>query len=386
MRVLHAYKVYFPDSYGGIPQVIETLTGLSRRGLDTSILVARVLGLGRRFRTAGAAVQAVGSLGTVLSMPIAPTYPFVLARRAREVDVVVCHAPFPLADLGIMLFFPRRTALVVHWHAEVIGRPLLWALLSPLIRRTLGRADLVVVSDPAMLKTSSLLAPHVAKCAVLPFACDAAYWGRLDAPQEAAVAAIRARSPRLIVAIGRLVTYKGYEVLLQALRRLDAQAVIIGDGPLRAHLEQVAGDLGIGDRVTLLGAQERDQLKQYLHAARVFAFPSVNAAEAFGIVQLEAMAAGRPVVNTALTTAVPNVARDGREGLTVPPNDPDALAGAIGRLLDDPALARRLGEAGQLRARTEFDLAQFLPGVERLYRRAVELRRQGHEHRLGVST
>lgn len=376
MRVLHAYKVYFPDSYGGIPQVIETLTGLSRRGLETLVLVARGLGFGRSFRTEGAAVQAVGSLGTVLSMPIAPTYPFALARRSRQVDVVVCHAPFPLADLGIMLFFPRRTALVVHWHAEVIGRPLLWALLSPLIRRTLKRADLIVVADPAMLRNSRLLAPHAGKCAVLPFACDADYWGQLDAAQSTAVEAIRTRSPRLVVAIGRLVSYKGYEILLQALQQLDAQAVIIGDGPLRAHLAQVARDLGIDGRVTLLGAQERDQLKQYIHAARVFAFPSVTAAEAFGIVQLEAMAAGRPVVNTALTTAVPNVARDGREALTVPPNDPAALAGAIGRLLDDPALAQRLGEAGQERVRAEFDLAQFLPHVEALYRQALALRSQ----------
>ncbi len=376
MRVLHAYKVYFPDSYGGIPQVIETLTGLSRRGLETFILVARGLGFGRSFRTDSAAVQAVSSLGTVLSMPIAPTYPFTLARRSRRVDVVVCHAPFPLADLGIMLFFPRRTALVVHWHAEVIGRPLLWALLSPLIRRTLKRADLIVIADPAMLQNSRLLAPHAAKCVVLPFACDAAYWGQLDPAQQAAVEAIRTRFPRLIVAIGRLVTYKGYEILLQALRRLDAQAVIIGDGPLRSHLEQVARDLGVASRVTLLGAQERDQLKQYIHAARVFAFPSVTSAEAFGIVQLEAMAAGLPVVNTALTTAVPNVARDGREGLTVPPNDPAALAGAIGRLLDDAALAQRMGAAGQVRVRAEFDLVQFLPNAEALYRRAVALRTQ----------
>lgn len=374
MRVLHAYKVYFPDSYGGIPQVIETLTGLSRRGFETFVLVARLFGFGRSFRAEGASVQAVGSLGTVLSMPIAPTYPFVLARRARQMDVVVCHAPFPLADLGILLLFPRRTALVVHWHAEVIGRPLLWSLLTPLIRRTLSRADTVVISDPAMLANSRLLAPHAGKCAVLPFGCDAAYWGQLDAGQQAEVEAIRARAPRLVVAVGRLVTYKGYEVLLRALQGLDAQVVIIGDGPLRGQLERVARDLGIADRVTLLGAQQRDRLKQYVHAARVFAFPSVTSAEAFGIVQIEAMAAGRPVVNTALTTAVPNVARHEREGLTVPPDDPQALAAAIGRLLDDPELARRLGAAGQARARAEFDLGQFLPRMEVLYRQAAARR------------
>ncbi len=377
MRVLHAYKVYFPDSYGGIPQVIETLVGLSRRGVETFILVARVLGRGRSFGVDGATVRAVGSLGTLLSMPIALTYPFVLAWRARKVDVVVCHAPFPLADLGILLGFPRRTALVVQWHAEVIGRPLLWRLLAPLVRHTLARADRIVVSDPAMLAHSALLAPHGDKCAVVPFGCDEGYWGQLDEQQRAVVDGIRARLPRLVVAIGRLVTYKGYEVLLRALQGIDAQAVIIGEGPLRGKLEQMAQDLGIADRVTLLGAQARDQLKEYIHAARVFAFPSVNAAEAFGIVQLEAMAAGRPVVNTALTTAVPHVVRDGREGLTVPPNDPQALAQALRRLLDEPALAARTGAAGQLRARADFDLTLFLGRMGALYQQAIDLRRRG---------
>jgi glycosyltransferase involved in cell wall biosynthesis len=152
--------------------------------------------------------------------------------------------------------------------------------------------------------------------------------------------------------------------------------VIIGEGPLRGALEQLARELGIADRVTFLGAQRRDQLKAYIHAARVFAFPSVNAAEAFGIVQLEAMAAGRPVVNTSLATAVPHVARDGLEGLTVPPNDPEALAAALRRLLDDPELAQRIGAAGQRRARADFDLALFLDRMEKLYQQAIDVRRR----------
>lgn len=376
MRVLHAYKIYLPDSYGGIPQVIATLGQLSRRGLDTSVLVARAFGLGRNLSIDGVAVRAVGSLGTLMSMPIALTYPLVLAWRARRADVVVSHAPFPLADIGLALGLPRRNALVVHWHAEVIGRPRLTRIMAPLFRRTLARADRVVVSDPAMIAGSRFLAPIEAKCTVLPFGCDTDYWGALDAGQQAAAATIRARMPRLVLAVGRLVTYKGYEVLLRAVQRLDAQAVIIGEGPLRGHLEQVARDLGIAGRVTLPGALARDDLKLYMHAARVFAFPSVNAAETFGIAQLEAMASGLPVVNTALTTAVPGIARDSLEGLTVPPDDSDALASAIGRLLDDPALARRLGDAARTRACVDFGLTRFLSRAEAVYREAAESRRR----------
>jgi glycosyltransferase involved in cell wall biosynthesis len=139
----------------------------------------------------------------------------------------------------------------------------------------------------------------------------------------------------------------------------------------------MAAELGIADRVMFLGALQRDQVKEYMHAARVLAFPSVTAAEAFGIVQLEAMSAGRPVVNTALPTAVPRVARDGKEGLTVQPDNAEALAEALCRLLDDKALAERLGAAGRLRARAEFDSALFLARTEALYSEAAKLRRSG---------
>jgi glycosyltransferase involved in cell wall biosynthesis len=377
MKVLHAYKVYLPDSYGGIPSVIELIASLPRASFETFILVARRSGWGRRFNLGSAAVQAVGSLGTALSMPVAVTYPFVLAMRARAMDMVVCHAPFPLADIGILLGLPRRVPLIVHWHAEIIGRPVLSRLFAPLARRVLKRADRIVVSDAAMIAESPMLQSYTAKCTVVPYGCDSAYWAQLDVRQQAAVAAIRARWPRLVFAVGRLVSYKGYGALLKALQQIDAQGVIVGDGPLRGSLEQMAAELGIADRVMFLGALQRDQVKEYMHAARVLAFPSVTAAEAFGIVQLEAMSAGRPVVNTALPTAVPRVARDGKEGLTVQPDNAEALAEALCRLLDDKALAERLGAAGRLRARAEFDSALFLARTEALYSEAAKLRRSG---------
>ena len=103
--------------------------------------------------------------------------------------------------------------------------------------------------------------------------------------------------------------------------------------------------MGLNSRVRLTGLQERQQIKILLHAARAFPFPSLTLSESFGIAQLEAMAAGLPVVNTALATAVPHVARHGVEGLTVPPGDADALASALTRLLNDKELAEKFGRA-----------------------------------------
>lgn len=377
IRVLHAYKIYLPDVHGGIPHVIATLAKLPRAGFDGLILVARAFGLGRSYRIDEVQVKAVTSLGTAFSTPMAPSYPFVFACQSRAVDVVVCHAPFPLADMGILFGFPRRTALVVHWHAEVIGRSLLVWLMAPLVRRTLARADKIVVSDPAMVANSTFLPPHAAKCVVVPYGCDVGYWGSLSEAQRAAVDDMKSRYPRLIVAVGRLVSYKGYEVFLRAMQDIDAQAVIIGEGPLKAELESLASQLGISSRVTFLGGLPGDEVKQYIHAASVLAFPSVTDAEAFGLVQLEAMSAGRPIVNTSLGTAVPHIARDGQEGLTVPPNDPQAFAQALGRLIDEPELARKLGDAGRVRAHAEYDQSLFLERMQAIYREAAGLRQSG---------
>jgi rhamnosyl/mannosyltransferase len=374
MRILHAYKVYLPDVYGGIPSVIAMLARLPRPGFDTEVLVARERGVARKYKFEGAGVEAVGSIGMLMSMPLAPMYPLRLARRAKDFDIIIHHAPFPLMDMGIMLM-PKSCPIVIHWHAEVIGRPALMKILAPLFRRSLKRADKIIVSHGAIVENSPFLREFAEKCIVVPYGCDLAYWSDLSEVQREAVDRLQQQHPRLVVAIGRLVSYKGYEVFLRAIRDVDAEAIIIGDGPLKADLTDLATQLGILDRVRFLGVLPPDEVKQYLHAAKVLAFPSVTEAEAFGLVQLEAMAAGKPVVNTDLPTAVPHVARDGKEGFTVPPNDPAAFALSLRRLLDQPDLAARLGEAGKERVHSEFSQSLFLSRIQTVYNETLEQRR-----------
>ena len=164
-------------------------------------------------------------------------------------------------------------------------------------------------------------------------------------------------------------------MLIQAMRDVEARATIIGGGPLLEDLKRLAADLGVSDRIDFTGRLSRREVKILLHASEIFAFPSVNDAEAFGVAQIEAMAAGLPVVNTQLHTNVPWVARHDQEALTVAPNDPAAFARALNTILDQPALAQRLGAAARVRATSEFSLEAFRARMAAVYKDAVAARK-----------
>jgi rhamnosyl/mannosyltransferase len=380
LRIVHAYKIYRPDIEGGIPAVMSSLAQGSDPHTTHSILSARRFGAGRRYTLDGVPVEAVGSFGTLFSTPLAPGYIPAFVRRARSADVVVHHAPLPLNDAAILLGLPEDTALIVYWHADVVGYPLLKRLVAPLIRQALARADRIVVSGQPMIDHSEFLRPHAEKCAVLPYGMDLDYWRTLDADGRARADERERQQPRHIVALGRLVGYKGYDGLIRAMQTVDGHLTIIGEGPLLTELQQLATGLGVSSRVRFAGRLPRGEIKRLFHSAQVFAFPSVTEAEAFGIVQIEAMAAGLPIVNTHLATTVPLVARHDLEALTVPPNDPQALSQALSRLLNEPALAERLGAAGRQRAISEFDQLVFRARMAAIYEDALRTRR----HRLAV--
>jgi glycosyltransferase involved in cell wall biosynthesis len=380
LRILHAYKIYRPDIEGGIPAVISSLADARDAGDSHAVLCARRRGTARNYTIDGVAVEAVASLGTLFSTPMAPAYIPAFMRRTRSADLVLHHAPLPLNDAAILLGLPADVALVVYWHAEIVGFPLLKRAVSPLIRRVLERADRIVVSGQPMIDHSEFLRPHAHKCAVVPYGMDVDYWRTLGPDDQAIAERMQSEQPRHIVSLGRLVGYKGYDVLIRAMRSIKGHATIIGEGPLLPELQQLARDMGVDDRVRFAGRLPRDEIRRLFHAAQVFAFPSVTIAEAFGIVQIEAMAAGLPVVNTDLKTTVPLVARHDIEALTVPVGDPDALATALSRILDDEPLARALAAAGKERVLTEFNQSDFHTRMATVYADAVQANRARKAH------
>jgi rhamnosyl/mannosyltransferase len=371
VRVLHAYKSYHPDVTGGVAQVIEQILACTQ-DFENRVLVARSRGRGRLTMESGTCIEAVSSFGELWSLPIAPGYPLALTRLMARADLLVQHAPFPLADLGLLFARADRPKLVVYWHADIVRTGCAVRAAAALSERTLRRADRIVVSHDSIARNSPVLRRYMDKRVVIPFSVDLAYWSELTHAQTLSTDSLRKQYPRLILAVGRLVPYKGFEVLVEAMRSVAGQLIIVGTGPLRKSLEDKIRLYGLESKVRLVGHLARDEVKVHLQAARAFAFPSLTAAEAFGLVQLEAMATGLPIVNTRLPTAVPHIARHDLEALTVDPGNAPDLALALNRLLDDTRLAARLGQAGRARAELEYSPELFAERTRKLLKEVLQ--------------
>jgi glycosyltransferase involved in cell wall biosynthesis len=367
LSVLHIFNDCYPDLFGGALSVIRDICAGLKDAFTACVLVCSKSSGQRRIVVNGVTVERVRSFGDVCSLPAAPTYPLRLWRHVADHDLLALHAPFPLADLMLALGLGRDRPLVVHYHADIVSHAGLRRIVEPLMRRTLRRADAIIVSNAMLLHSSPLLQGFAEKCHVVPFGVDASKYDwpvpRLDDAE--------CDRGRLVLACGRLVPYKGFDVLVRAAVGHRFQVWIIGEGPERARLERMIRSLGVADRVRLLGSAPKAKLASLMCTADVFVLPSVTNAETFGIAQLEAMAAGRPIINTSLDTAVPRVARHGIEAITVPPGNHARLAEAIKTVLCDPERRRCMGQAGRLRATTQYSSDAFRKGIETVYRHAV---------------
>jgi glycosyltransferase involved in cell wall biosynthesis len=363
LKVLHVGKFY-PPHPGGMESHLQTLCEELSRSIEVQVLVANERW--RSERSVQGRVELV-RLATVLRLHGTPIVPLMARamRRARP-DVVHLHFPNPMAALACVVS-RLDVPIVVTWHSDVVRQWRAAAAFAPLLSLLLRRCSAIIVGSTAYIETSAVLSARRNLCRVIPFGIRA---DAFEHPDATRVADLRRRyGERIVLGVGRLIYYKGFEHLVRAMADVQATALIAGDGPLSAALADEAARIGIANRVVLLGRVNQADLKACYHACDVFVLPSVERSEAFGIVQLEAMACGRPVVNTRLDSAVPHVSLDGLTGSTVPPGDSAALAAALRSLLDDPARRASMGAAARHRVREEFS-------SELMARRTLEVYRE----------
>ncbi|MDD2707041.1 MAG: glycosyltransferase [Verrucomicrobiae bacterium] len=350
---------YYPPHVGGVEKVMQELCEGLAAFCQVKVMVNQMGCGGGREKINGVEVIRLATLLRVGGAPVGLGW--LREMKGIHPDLIHLHHPCPMGVLAL-LFRKQCEPWICSWHSDIVRQKWLGASFAPFLRMFLSRCKHIVVATPRHVESSSVLRGFREKCVVVPY-------GMLltnETPENDGGEAIRLQyGNRLVLAVGRLVYYKGFEYLVEAMKEVDAQCLIIGEGPWRERLERRIGVLGLASRVHLLG-QVMD-LKPFYRAAEVFVLPSTCSSEAFGMVQLEAMAAGKPIVNTALPTGVPWVSPDGETGLTVPPRDAKALAGAINRLLGEPMLCRRLGAAGRRRVTEKFTQKQMVEGMLKLY-------------------
>jgi rhamnosyl/mannosyltransferase len=369
MRVLFFGK--FPIArHGGIERHVQTLTeGLAARGVAVTNLVYGDTSR-QESRVRGVRIIESPVAGMLGSQPVS----WAMVREARRliaegVDLIHLHFPDPFAH-GVASLVAGRIPVVVSWHSDIVRQRVVGAAYRQLARLVLRRpaAVLVATARHADSRQLDLIAPRE-RVHVVPYGIDAARFVP-DAAVLARATVLRAAyGPRpLVFALGRHVGYKGFDVLIDAVAKSGAQLVLGGDGPLTPSLRDRVANSGAASRLHVIGEIPESDLVAWHHASDMFCLSSVAPAEAFGLVQAEAMACGRPVINTALGNGVNEVSPDGVSGLTVPVGDVDALATAIDTLGADPVLRRRLGEAGRERVKTRYSIPAMVDGTLAVYR------------------
>ncbi|GMB01655.1 glycosyltransferase [Pelosinus sp. IPA-1] len=371
MKILQVNKLFYPH-VGGVEKVVLDLCEQLSGDVGMNVLIANNSFCRKNETIAGANIERVPSVGTLLSMPIAPLFPFHIAKYTA-VDLMHFHFPFPLGEISyLMNQWHLKARTVVTWHCDIVRQKKVLKLYTPLLHKFLQSMDCIVTTSPNMIEHSEFLQPYRDKCKVIPLGINPKQFEpNKQVLADAAKIKIRYKRPILFF-MGRLVNYKGLSYLIDAMQDINADLLIGGSGKIRLELEQQVQDRGLQDKIHFTGFISDEDLPAYYHASDIFVLPSIDPSEAFGIVQLEAQVCGVPVVSTNLNTGVPYANLNGVTGIVVDPGNSKELSRAINSLLSDDSRRRLLGVQAHERVMSEFTVQAMGKAYFELYKQLCE--------------
>ena len=352
MKLFHLFKYYWPDNGGGIAAAMDMVIHAFKeysKGRDnlSQEIICCWQESGKKAKKGkynGVPVYRCKSLFEFASTQFSPQFVRTVDRRTHNDDIVIYNFPYPLVDISV-LFGKIHGKLVIWWHCDFDTQKgkFITALYKPLVRHTLKKADAVIVSAEGNIDGSETLKPFRNKCHVIPFAVsdDMIEQGRRYYEKKRGLESDDGRDNKVhILFIGRFVWYKGINILLNAYSKLDNsryELTLVGTGPLFEDMTRLSEDLQLNN-ITFAGSVAEEEKIDWIKWCDFLVLPSISKAEAFAIVQIEAMAFGKPVVNTWLPSGVPNVSVDGETGITVKPGDKCELLNAIKKIGHDKEL------------------------------------------------
>lgn len=373
-NIVHFGKYYYPDA-GGIESVTLSLArGAIASGHSVAVVCFEKAVSARQDVIDGVRVIRAPIAKLIASQPLGLRYFFYCLSTAKRADLVHIHAPNMLGALG-SLFIPQRTRLVVHWHSDVINKGFLGKAIRPLEVALLRRADCIVATSQVYADASEILFPFRNKITVVPIGVPDVKHDGTDAKLPASIED-RIKGKKIILAVGRLVPYKGFDVLIDAAKRLsvDSVVVIVGGGPKQQDLQHAAEVGGVLDRILLAGRLSDAALHALFERSTLYCLPSTSRAEAFGVVLLEAMSYGLPIVATNIPgSGVPWVNQHGISGFNVPLGNSVALADACNQILASDELRSTLSQGARQRFLAEFTEEVSVKRMMTTYDRLVAL-------------
>ena len=365
MRVLQLGKFY--PIGGGVEKVMyDLMAGLSARGVSCDMLCAAVKGGGCTINLNDyAKLFSCRTWKEIAGTMIAPSIITRLWSICKKYDIIHVHHPDPMACLALFLS-GFKGKVVLHWHSDIVKQKTLLKAYKPLQAWLLKRADLILGTTPIYVKESPYLRYHQKKCAWLPIGIDQVSYDVEGAKK------IKDLYPgkKIIFAVGRLVHYKGFRHLVEAASYLPDDYVVLigGRGPLHETLSTQIQNLGVSDKVKLLGYIREEDFASYYKACDLFCLSSIWKTEAFAIVQVEAMSCGKPIVATRIPeSGVSWVNKHGYSGLNVPVEDAKALADAILELTSDREVYERYSSQSRQHYENNFTYAGMIDKCLHMY-------------------
>lgn len=357
-RILQVNKLYYPW-IGGVETIVQQIAeGLKDRA-QMEVLACQFKGRGRVEEINGVKIHKAASFGMAMGMPLSLEFFRIFRKLIKENDLIFLHHPHPLGFLAYYLF-GHSQKMVVWYHSDIVKQKFFGFLFSPILKAVLKKSRKIFVSNPNLIISSKILKKFSEKCVVIPFGFKPEFFQATGEILEQAQEIRKKFGEPLVLAVGRLTNYKGFDYLIEASRNVEAKFLLIGQGTLKDELSCLIRRFRLKNKFFIIPPVS--DLLPYYQACDVFVLPSIKKSEAFGIVLLEAMACTKPVISTELGTGTSFINQDKKTGLVVEPKNALSLAKALNYLLVDDALRAVLGKAARQRA-GEFTLEKFLEKI-----------------------
>lgn len=374
MKILHLGKYYYPYK-GGIETVTRDICeAMARRGHEVSVLCSNDKNRTEELDVNNVKVSYSSRFMSLFSQPINFFLAKTLFKKIKDCDIVHVHSPNPFAEL-LSLFIPKNIKVVTTHHADVTRQKAFIFFYKYLYRAFLHRCDRIYVATENHIQYSSFIKPFSDKCEVIPFTIDEKRFEKTEYVKKL-TSSIKIEHGEYALFVGRLVSYKGLDYLLDAAKSIKGKVLIVGSGPDEKKLKERIEEEQIKN-VTLLGKVEDDDYFSALyHASEFLILPSVTKAENFGVVQLEAMFCRKPMITTNLKSGVPLVGKHNETTFIIPPRDSAMLASKANILFENRDLAKEMGLNGMKRFYKLYSREGFEEAHENSY---LELLGQNYE-------